>query len=477
MSRVKIVATIGPATVEAPTLRALRAAGFDVARLNGSHADFEWHARTIALLRDILPEVPILLDIPGRKIRTGSLGRELVIGEGERVVLTTAPAGAGPGKIPVTYARLHADAAVGDTIVTDDGRLKLSVTEIAGHDVVCQALTAGKLFSGNGLHVPGATLRAPFLSTRDRQLMEFACEHAVDFVGLSFVESAAQVQAVRSMLSKQAPAIIAKVETRGALLHLEDIMRASDALMIDRGDLAMAIDVERIALVQKEVLAKAQRMACPVIVATEMLHSMITNPVPSKAEVSDIANAVLDGASAVMLSGETAIGQFPVDAVSIMRRVVDAAAGQRTSVPETAGGKATVPEAVADGIALMCHRLDVTKIVAVTKSGYAARIIAARRPEQPILAVTNDHDAVRRFNLLRGVKGIYVDTPFFRASTDHVARCLEALWRTGELVDEDLVVVTAVAYPKSGNRMNLIEMYKVADLRENQGWVRETVVP
>jgi pyruvate kinase len=209
-----------------------------------------------------------------------------------------------------------------------------------------------------------------------------------------------------------------------------------------------------------------------VIVATEMLHSMISNPTPSKAEVSDIANAVLDGAAAVMLSGETAIGDFPVDAVSVMRRVVDTVSRyDESSLNQAGSGKtSTVPEAVADGIALMCRRLDVTKIVAITKSGYAARMIAARKPHQPILAVTNDQEAVRKFNLLRGVKGVYVNTPFFRASMEHVAHCLEALWRRGELIDEDLVVVTAVAYPRSGNRMNLIEMYKIADLRENQGW-------
>jgi pyruvate kinase len=473
VSRVKIVATIGPATAQPETLRALREAGFDVARLNGSHADFEWHARTIGLLRDILPDVPVLLDIPGRKIRTGVLPAPIEIAAGERVAFTTDTSYTGSAKIPVTYARLHADTAPGDTMVTDDGRLKLAVSEIAGTDVVCQALTAGKLFSGNGLHVPGATLRAPFLSTRDRQLIDFACERGLDFVGLSFVESGAQVDAVRSMMSKQAPAIISKVETRAALEHLDDITRASDALMIDRGDLAMATDLERIALIQKDVLAKAQRAACPVIVATEMLHSMITNPVPSKAEVSDVANAVFDGAAAVMLSGETAIGQYPLDAVSIMRRVIDAASryGERPAVEDVLGKTATVPEAVADGIALVCRRLHVTKIVAITRTGYAARMIAARRPEQPILAVTNDQEAVRKFNLLRGVKGVYVDTPFSRASMEHVPHCLEGLWRQGELVDEDLVVVTAVAYPKSGNRMNLIEMYKIADLRENQGWV------
>jgi pyruvate kinase len=242
--------------------------------------------------------------------------------------------------------------------------------------------------------------------------------------------------------------------------------------MIDRGDLAVETSLHSIALMQKRILAAAHEGNKPAIVATEMLHSMILTPFPTKAEVTDITNAVLDGAAAVMLSGETAIGNFPVEAVSTMRQIADEASAhlQARLDHDDNGGAFSVPEAIGDAIALVCRRLPVTKIVAVTISGYAARTLAARMPRQPILAVSNDAAAARSFELLPGTQGVHVDIPFVRTSTDHIPKCLEALWRSGKLTDDDLVLVTSVGYPRSGNRMNLIQTHNVADLRESLGW-------
>jgi pyruvate kinase len=197
---------------------------------------------------------------------------------------------------------------------------------------------------------------------------------------------------------------------------------------------------------------------------------MIEHPLPSKAEICDITNAVLDGASALMLSGETAIGKFPTEAVSFMRRVADSARAHLQTSLDGESNSLTVSEAVGEAIAGICRRLSVTKIVAITVSGYAAKMIAAQGPRQPILAVSNSQKTARSFNLLPGTRGLYVDVLFSRTNMDHIPRCLEELWRSGELVDDDLILVTAVGYPKSGNRMNLIQTHKVADLRESLGW-------
>jgi pyruvate kinase len=476
MSQVKIITTIGPGTNTAAALRALLQAGANVARLNGSHADLEWHAATIKLLREVVPQVPVLLDVPGRKIRTGALEHEPSFKVGDSLVLTTSNDHNGHFKVPVSYANLHEDLSPGDTILADDGQLRFTVESLAGRDIICRAEATGTLRSRKGINCPGVMLRTATLTERDRGMLAFAKEHGVDFVGISFVESAEHVHAIRAVIGESSPRIVAKIETPGALEHLADIIAVSDAIMIDRGDLAVETNLYDIALLQKRILTAARHANKPAIVATEMLHSMITNPVPTKAEVSDITNAVLDGAAAVMLSGETAVGQFPAAAVATMRQIADRASEHLQSMLDRNDRREdlNVPQAVGDAIALICRRLPVTKIVAVTIAGYAARTVAMHMPRQPILAVSNDPIAARSFHMLPGTEGIYVDIPFVRTSTDHIPKCLEALWRSGKLLDEDLVLVTSVGYPKSGNRMNLIETHHVADLRESLGWAATT---
>jgi pyruvate kinase len=471
-SQVKIIATIGPSTSAPAALKAIIAAGANVARLNGSHGDLEWHRAAIAMLRKVVPHVPILLDIPGRKIRTAMLEHEPTFRIGERVVLTTSSNHNGNDKVPVSYPNLHQDLSPGDTILADDGQLRFRVESVTDHDIVCRAEAAGTLRSRKGINCPGVTLRTALVTESDQRMLTFAKEHGVDFVGISFVESAAHVDVIRSTIGRAAPRIIAKIETQAGLENLKDIIAASDGIMIDRGDLAVETDLHTIALMQKRILTAAHQGSKPAIVATEMLHSMISSPFPTKAEVTDITNAVLDGAAAVMLSGETAIGKFPVEAVTTMRQIADqASAHLQTQLDDNDDkGSFSVPEAIGDAIALVCRRLPVTKIVAVTISGYAARTLAARMPRQPILAVSNDPAAARSFELLPGTQGVHVDIPFVRTSTDHIPKCLEALWQRGKLVDSDLVLVTSVGYPRSGNRMNLIQTHNVADLRESLGW-------
>ncbi|MDJ0949921.1 MAG: pyruvate kinase [Alphaproteobacteria bacterium] len=472
MSRARIVATIGPATRSREALATLARAGMSVARLNGSHADLDWHAETIALIRDVLPDVPILLDVPGRKVRTASLKVEPVFQKGDVLTLTTAEGHDGSEKVPVNYADLHRDVEAGDTILADDGTLRFHVERVDGQDIVIRADMAGQLKSCKGINLPFVSLSHGVVTERDRRMVEFALGNGVDFVGISFVESAEHVSAIRDLIGADSPRIISKVENRGGLARLEEIIDASDAIMIDRGDLSVETSLDRLALFQKEIIALANRHDTPVIVATEMLHTMIENPYPTKAEVSDITNAVLDGCAATMLSGETAVGPYYAEAVAVMRRISDvavqhvyaAASGTEEPLADS------IPNAVEQAVALICRGLPVTKIVAITRSGYAARKVALRRLRQPILAVSDDPMAARSFNLLPGTTGVCLDVSFSRDSTDHIVQCLHALWAQGRLAIDDLILVTSVGYPRSGNRMNLIQTHYVRDLVDTLGW-------
>lgn len=473
MINTKIVATIGPVTKTREALLSLREAGMDVARLNGSHADLEWHSATIRLIRETLPDVPILLDIPGRKIRTLQLAHEPKFGVGDIVILTVDVSHDGSEKVPLNYPYFHEALSVDDVILADDGTLRFVVVHVEGEDVHCRAEIAGRLRSRKGINVPFVKLKTALVTERDKEMMAFAQDHGVDFVGISFVESAAHIEAIRELRGgSKYPWIVSKVENTGGLENLEEIVESTDVVMIDRGDLSIETNLESLAVFQKKIILAAKGHAKPVIVATEILHTMIDKPFPTKAEVSDITNAVLDGAAATMLSGETAIGDYPVEAVSVMRQVSIAAHGYLQDCMDETDRCFTqdAPSVTADAIAMMCRSLPITKIVAVTLSGYAARMIANRSPRQQILAVSSDRSAVRACNLLPGTKGVHVDVEFQKQNTNHVPACIKALWQDGELVDDDYILITAVNYPKSGNRMNMIETHALSDLVDTLGW-------
>ncbi|HEY6785291.1 MAG TPA: pyruvate kinase [Gemmatimonadales bacterium] len=472
MSRTKIVATIGPQTRTPEVVRALANEGMNVARLNGSHGTLPWHADVIELLRRTVPDTPILLDVPGRKIRTGSLAKDVTFAAGDEIRFSTDVEHPAPGSVPLNRDDVHEAVTPGMRILADDGTITLTVTAVRGREIVCRAEVSGVLGSAKGINIPGMRLSDDLFTARDRQLLAFAHEHSVDFVGLSFVESAAHVRAARDLIGGPWPQVLAKIETQRGVDHLNEIVAEADAIMIDRGDLSTDVGVENLGVMQKHILQVARYAGKAAIVATEMLHTMITNHVPTKAEVTDITNAVLDGCSATMLSGETAVGAYPAEAVRMMRSVVASAERHLQSTLDATNVKdrSRVPEVTADAIAMICRLLPVTKIVAVTRQGYAARTIAARQPRQPILAVSNDRQAARSFNLLPGTEGVFVEMAFERASTDHVLIALRELWRRGKLEREDMVLVTALAYPKSGNRMNLLQTHVVGDLIDALNW-------
>jgi len=373
--------------------------------------------------------------------------------------------------VPISNDRLHLDLSAGDVILADDGTLRFTVVAISGRNIECRAENAGQLKSRKGINVPHVRLGGELVTPRDKQLIEFARAHGVDFIGISFVESAAHVEAVRG-LAGDWPRIVSKVESRGGIDRLEEIVGATDAVMIDRGDLSVETSLEDVALMQKRILEAGVRHGKPVIVATEMLHTMISNPFPTKAEVSDITQAVLDGCAATMLSGETAIGANACAAVRCMRQV--AAAAERHVQAKLDGARPAssmaVPNALAGATALICRELPITKIVVFTRTGFAARLIAAHRPRQPILAVSDDLMAARSFNLFAGTEGCHTSAKFSRTSTEHIIAGLEEMWRRGTLDESDVILVTGRSYSRTGSRMNLIQVHHIRDLVETLKW-------
>ena len=469
----KIVATIGPVSANSDTLKKLHKAGMSVARLNGSHSDLEWHANVIKLIKSTIPNLPILLDIPGKKIRTAQLLFEPTFDVLDEIILTTSPGFNGKEKVSVNNIYLHESLSKGDTILADDGTLRFVVSKIINKDIYCVAQTKGKLKSAKGINVPHVAIKGELINKRDIDMMQFAVDNEVDFVGISFVESANHVESIRALSKKTWPRIVAKIENQGGLNNLKEIVKATDIIMIDRGDLSTETNMESVAIYQKEIINVAKRYAKPVIVATEMLHTMIESSIPTKAEVADISNAILDGAAATMLSGETAIGNFPVESVETMAKISNAV---NSNLYKTRNKKRHYaneedePRAMGGAITSLCNSLPITKIIAITISGFAARMVASEMLEQPILAVSNDIFSANSFNLLRNTKGFYVDIDFSKDSLDHVLKCIKFLYDEKEIDINDVILVTSVGYPKSGRRMNVIQTHYIKDLKELFNW-------
>lgn len=472
MPKTKIVCTIGPCSCDKKSLENLISAGMSVARLNGSHNTLEWHSQVIHRLRSANKNIPILFDLPGRKIRTKKYEGAYKFNKGQTIVFTSDQNYAGKEKIPVNYDGFHKDLKKGNTILADDGTLKFQVESIKGKDIFCKALVSGALKSAKGLNVPYIKVNTPLVTEPDKKLIKFAIKHKVDWVGVSFVESGEHVKKVKSLLGKSGIGVISKTENQFAVDNLDSIIQESAGILVDRGDLGAETRVEHIGLLQKEIIAKANIFGKPVIVATEMLHSMIENPHPTKAEVVDISNAILDGASAIMLSGETAAGKNPVSAVKLMRSVaneVEAKYSQFNKLEITLK-HLTIPNAIGKSIYEICKEMPINKIVCITLSGYAANMISRYRLNKPILAVTDSLPKARSFNLLWGVEGLHLNIHFNKKNVNHIVKAAEKLWRMGKLQDSELVVFTAVLFPQKGNRMNFLGIHKIGDLHNLFGW-------
>jgi pyruvate kinase len=446
--RTKIVGTLGPASNTPEGVRALVEAGLDVARINFSHGTHEQHARTIAIVREVSEAlgrpVAILGDLQGPRIRIGALPapRELTIGA--TVVLVPEELASGDD-IPITYADLCHDVAAGNRVLINDGLFELVVTQVEAPRVWATVVHGGTLTSNKGMNLPGIAVSAPSLTDKDRADLQFAVEHDLDMVALSFVRRAQDIDELRMLIPKWM-LVVAKIEKDVALENIEEIMRATDAVMVARGDLGVELPFEEVPIAQKQIIATANRMGRPVITATQMLESMIDNPRPTRAEASDVANAILDGTDAVMLSAETAAGHYPRLAVEAMRRIIREIEtrprpGSVARQDRRVVSGVNTEEAIAAATVAAVRMLESPLVVVFTKSGFTARIVASHRPSVPILALTDEPRVCRQLSLVWGVVPRLVPTA--RGYDHMVAMALREALDLNLVTKGDRVLVTA----------------------------------
>ncbi|HVZ49003.1 MAG TPA: pyruvate kinase [Gemmatimonadaceae bacterium] len=446
-ARTKIVCTLGPASSDPATIRALVDAGMNVARINFSHGTHAQHDAVIATVRAIAQEagkpVAILADLQGPRIRIGDLPAPLdVAPESEHVFVPEAHARG--DDIPVTYDDIARDVKVGGRILVNDGLLEFRVVALDGERVRVRTVYGGRLTSHKGMNLPGTDVTAPSLTDKDRDDIAFAAAHDVAYVALSFVRRPEDIAGLRALLPRGI-LIVAKIEKDSAVDRIEDILRVADAVMVARGDLGVELPFERVPLEQKRIIALAQRFGRPVITATQMLESMVDNPRPTRAEANDVANAVLDGTDAVMLSAETASGHYPELAVRAMHRI--AVAAETAPVPRGVGldrlepGKATIEETIASAAVTAVRVIGARCVIVFTKSGFSARIVAGRRPAVPIVVLTDQERTWRQLALVWGVAPFLV--PHCDTYEQMAARAREVVVREAIAVPGDRVVITA----------------------------------
>lgn len=478
MNKTKIVCTIGPSSSSKNDIKKLIMSGMNIVRLNSAHNTLQWHTHIIKLIRALDKNIPIIFDLPGRKIRIKDLSNPYTVAEGKELIFTCDQNYAGSDKISLDYNNLHRDLKTGDVILADDGSLKFKVKKIIDSDIYCQIFTNGELKNRKGLNVPYIKINTPVVNKRDRNLIRFAIDNKVDWIGFSFAECAEHVKEIRNLLKNSNIGIISKIENKFGVEKIEEIIKESEGLLIDRGDLGAETSIEKIGILQKEIIKKASEHGKPVIIATEMLHSMIEKFYPTKAEVIDISNAILDGASAIMLSGETAVGKYPVEAVRVMRSIANEVEKSYLNYNNNLNFSIThktIPNAIAKSIFEVCKEMPITKVVCVTLSGYAARMISRYRIPQPILAVTDSPEKARKFNLLWGVQGIYLKISFHRKKIQHIIKSCELLWQTGKLSKEDLVILTGVMMPLGQNKNNYMQIHRVGHIVELFGWRKKII--
>lgn len=469
MSRTRIVCTIGPASCSCEVVRGLIRAGMNVARINFSHGDHATHRRSIATVRRVAREegrlVAVMADLQGPKLRVGEIPNGgIELREGEIVTLTVAADPDRTGGIPVPHPELIGALRTGDIVLLDDGGLELVVVEEGASRVRARVVTGGRLLSRKGINVPLTDIQVTALTPKDREDVAFAVDQQVDFFALSFVRRAADIQDLRKVLAQHdadAP-IIAKIEKPEALSVFDDILAESDGIMVARGDLGVETPAEEVPFHQKHIIRACNRTGTPVITATQMLQSMIENPRPTRAEASDVANAILDGTDAVMLSGETAVGRFPVEATATMASICANAEAHLVNSglpPLASAGSQSVTAAISDAAADIASQVGARVIVTATMSGTTARMVARHRPPIPILAVTPSEATLRHLTLVWGV------TPVLVAQFDDTDGMVQAMVRAAReerlASAGDQIVLTAGIPFGSARGTNMLKVHVV----------------
>ena len=452
MKKTKIVCTIGPASLKVETLERMIQAGMNCARINTAYGDFDRYRTVVDNIQKVA-DVPVMVDLKGPEIRLRT-DKEMVVNEGD-----VLEAGFNGEKISFNHNFID-QMIVGDMLFIDNGRIRTVVTEKSDGSLRLLVKNGGVVSEGKGVNVPTKQLQVPTLSSRDIKIIEFAKEHEVEFLALSFTRSAKDIQNLRSAAEGFEGAVVAKIENFDGIRNFGEILEASEGIMVARGDLGVEIEPERVPLVQKSLIRRCNQNGKTVVTATEMLESMMHQPNPTRAEVSDVANAILDGTDATMLSGETAVGKYPVEAVIMMTRIaLETEKAAKSSVEDR--GFVNISDTVSKSIQRICQNMPLDKIVTLTRSGYTAKMISRFKIRQPIIAVTPNPLAKKQLELVYGVIPVHYD---YRKEADRILSVACALYSLKLLHIKDTVLFTAAFRTHKKHASNLIEIHTIKEL-------------
>ncbi len=469
--KTKILCTLGPASSDEQTFRKLVDAGLSAARLNFSHGSHEQHLSNIEMIRRVEAEfgrlIPIVADLQGPKIRTGKLidSRPVELKSGGRLTLRRQTRVGDAEAVSIDYPHLSSDVEQGSRILLADGAIELEVSHIEGEDVVCEVVNDGVLGERKGVNIPGAKLRLQAVTKKDKTDLEFAVAQGVDFVALSFVRESKDVELAKNLVEWAGghAHVIAKIEKPQALENLDEILSTADGAMVARGDLGVELSPWQVPIAQKRIIEECARLRKPVITATQMLESMISSPRPTRAESSDVANAVFDGSDTLMLSGETAVGAYPVETVAMMAKIIESAEayseGPLLDLPALAHDKSDYSAQVALSASRLAHDLDAKFIVVYTESGYSARLISKHRPTCPILVLSAHEETCRKTTLLWGVRAHKIERQ--RLLSDLRNSIDELLTSSGWAAPGDLICIVAGTPFEVAGRTNMIQLHAI----------------
>jgi pyruvate kinase len=468
MKRTKIIATIGPASSSKEVLTQMIQEGVNVCRLNFSHGAYEEHAKIIATIREINEELnlhtALLVDLQGPKIRVGEVENNgITLVPAEKITITTDKCVGTKERVSINYKELPKDVQPGEKILLDDGKLTFEVVSSnATNEIICTIIHGGTLSSKKGVNLPNTKISLPSLTEKDKEDLDFAIQQNVDWIGLSFVRNARDIIELKHIIAKDnaKAKVVAKIEKPEAIQDIDEIIAESDALMVARGDLGVEIPFQNVPLLQKMIITKSMNAAKPVIVATQMMESMISNSSPTRAEVNDVANAVLDGADAVMLSGETSVGAFPVETIKAMSNIIKEMETfdgiYNKEVAPIKNNNRFISDSICFNACRLEQRVDAQAIITVTFSGYTAFKIASQRPKAKIYVFTSNRQILTQMNLIWGVKGFYYDK---HISTDHtIADIKYILKKEGMLELGDLVINVATIPLEEDGKTNMLKL-------------------
>ena len=473
MRKTKIICTLGPSTEDEKVLRELMLGGMDVARINMSHGTYEEHERKIEMVRRLRREldlpVAILLDTKGPEIRTGVFPEKVMLEAEQMFTLTTEECEGNKDRCSITFRELPGDVETGTRILIDDGLIEMEVKSKTDTEIVCRVINGGPVSSHKGINVPDVTLSMPFLSDRDKADLAFGVERDVDFVAASFTRSADDINEMRAELEKNGGndiRIIAKIENKDGVNNIDDILRVSDGIMVARGDLGVEIPIAEIPRIQKMLISKTRNSDKPVITATQMLESMMKNPRPTRAETTDVANAIYDGTSVIMLSGETAAGAYPVEAVKTMANIAETTERSIDYIDRfnklDVRERPDVTSAISHAACTTAHDLGASAVITVSKSGMTSRMLSKYRPECPIISGTPDEKVYRQTNMSWGVCPIMIEE---KSSTDDLIEHVISVAQEKKLLKNgDLVVLTAGIPLGISGTTNMMKVHLVGNI-------------